>query len=124
MAREIPEWRGKTDDSAVPPRVRLRVFNSHDGICYLSKRKIRAGERWQIEHKIALCNGGENRETNLAPALVEPHKEKTARDVAQRTKTDRIRKKHLGIKGAKWRPMQGSKTSAWKKKLDGTVVRR
>jgi hypothetical protein len=26
MPRSRPEWRGKTDDDPVPPRVRLRIF--------------------------------------------------------------------------------------------------
>ena len=96
--RAVPEWIGATPDTKVPERVRLRVFNAYDGVCYLSKRKIRAGEKWEAEHILALGNGGENRERNLAPALVEPHKAKTAKDVAIKAKTDRIRKKHLGLK--------------------------
>lgn len=95
--RTVPEWIGATPDTPVPPRVRVRVFNAYGGVCYLSKRKIRAGEKWEAEHIIALGNGGENRERNLAPALVEPHKIKTAKDKAIKAKTDRMRKKHLGI---------------------------
>jgi hypothetical protein len=67
MTRSIPEWIAKHDDQAVPPRVRLRVFAAHDGICHISGRKIAAGERWELEHKVALCNGGQHRESNLAP---------------------------------------------------------
>jgi 5-methylcytosine-specific restriction protein A len=97
MTREVPEWIGKTPDTPAPPRVRLRVFERYDGICYLSGRKIMPGDKWQLEHPQALINGGENRESNLAPALVEPHKVKTAEDVKQKAKNDRVRKKHLGI---------------------------
>lgn len=95
--RATDEWIGKTPDSAIPPRVRLRVFERYGGKCYLSGRKIRPGEPWEIEHVIALCNGGEHRESNMAPALKGPHREKTARDVAEKAKVDRVRKKHLGI---------------------------
>lgn len=97
MSREVPEWRGKTPDTPAPPRVRLRVFERYKGICYLSGRKILAGDKWEIEHPQALINGGENRESNMAPALVEPHKRKTAEDVKQKSKDFRVRKKHLGI---------------------------
>jgi 5-methylcytosine-specific restriction protein A len=97
MSRELPEWIGKTPDTPAPPRVRQRVFDRHDGICYLSGRKILPGDKWQLEHPLAIINGGENRESNLAPALVEPHKVKTAEDVKQKAKNDRVRKKHLGI---------------------------
>ena len=95
--RSVPEWIGKTDDEKVPPRVRLRIFDAYGGACYLSGRKIRAGDRWDLDHIKALSAGGEHRESNLAPALVEAHKEKTKADVAIKAKTDRVRKKHLGI---------------------------
>lgn len=110
--REVPEWIGKTPDTPAPPRVRLRVFEKHSGICYLSGRKIMPGDKWQLEHPLALINGGENREANLAPALVEPHKVKTAADMAQKAKNDRVRKRHLGIKKprtmTRWRRFDGS----------------
>ena len=94
--RSVPEWIGKTPDTPIPPRVKLRVFETHGGVCHLSKRKIRAGESWQADHVVAIINGGENRETNLAPALVDAHKEKTAADVAEKSKVARVRQKHLG----------------------------
>lgn len=98
MSREVPEWIGKTDDSRPPPRVRVRVFEKHGGICYLTSRVIRAGDKWELEHIIAIINGGENRESNLAPALVAPHKIKSAEDMRQKSKNYRVRAKHLGIR--------------------------
>lgn len=97
MTRSVPEWIGATDDTAIPPRVKARVFLAHDGICHISGRKIRPGEAWQCDHVKALINGGENRESNLAPALAEAHREKTAEDVAIKSKVARTRAKHLGI---------------------------
>ena len=97
MSRTVEEWIGKTDDSVPPPRVRLRVFEAHKGICHISGRKIMAGEKWELDHVVALINGGENRETNLAPALSFAHKIKTRADVAEKSKVARIRAKHLGI---------------------------
>jgi 5-methylcytosine-specific restriction endonuclease McrA len=123
MTRAVDEWIGKTHDSAIPPRVKVRIFERHQGICHLTKRRIRAGEAWDCDHVIALCNGGEHREGNLAPALRQPHREKTAEDVRVKSKIARIRKRHLGIATAR-RPMPGSKASGWKKRMDGTVVRR
>jgi len=98
MPRSVPEWIGKTADTPVPPRVRLRVFEAYNGTCYLSGRKIMPGDKWDLEDKIALINGGENRESNKAPALKDKHKEKTAEDVAEKSKVARKRQKHLGIK--------------------------
>lgn len=121
--REVPEWIGTTPDTPIPPRVKVRVFEAHGGICHLTKRKIQAGELWDCDHVQALCNGGENRESNLAPALRSAHRKKTAGDVATKAKNDRVRKKHLGIHKPR-QPMQGGKNSRFKKKLDGTVVDR
>lgn len=104
MTREVPEWIGKTDDTPIPPRVKLRVFERHGGVCHISGRKIAAGEAWDCDHVLALINGGENREANLAPALKQPHREKTNADVALKSKTARIREKHLGI----WPKPQGN----------------
>jgi 5-methylcytosine-specific restriction endonuclease McrA len=110
--RSVPEWIGKTDDTPVPPRVKLRVFNKHEGRCYLSGRKIMVGEEWQAEHIIALANGGENRESNLAPALVAPHKDKTRADRREQKKINAKRKAHLGIRKprtiTRWRKFNGT----------------
>lgn len=95
--RSIPEWIGKTPDSKVPDEVKARVFLRHHGICHISKRPIRVGEAWQLEHVKPLSMGGENRESNLAPALVEPHKEKSGEEADAREKADRIKRKHLGL---------------------------
>lgn len=109
--RAVEEWIGKTDDSKAPPRVRLRIFERHAGVCHLSGRKIAPGDSWDLEHIKALSLGGENRESNLAPALKEPHKKKTAEDMKAKAKSDRVRKKHRGIKKprsiTRWRKMNG-----------------
>jgi len=114
VPRELPEWIGATDDSPIPPRVKLRVFEHHQGVCHISGRKIRVGETWDAEHIVAIINGGENRENNLAPALRSKHHEKTALDLAEKSTTYRKRRKHLGIKGRK-RTIPG-------RKFDGTPI--
>jgi hypothetical protein len=106
MTRTVKEWVGKTPDSKIPPRVRLRVFEAHGGICHLSGRKIAAGEPWAIDHVIALINGGENRENNLAPILIDKHKEKTAADVKEKATVARKAKANLGIKSPPAKPIQ------------------
>ena len=78
--------------------VRLRVFRAWGGICYLSGRKIEAGEPWHIEHATPLSMGGEHREQNLRPALIDPHREKSKREATSRAKADRVSLKHFGIK--------------------------
>lgn len=100
MARTVPEWIGKTDDTKVPDRVRLRIFEREGGKCWISGRKIRPGDLWDLDHKVALINGGEHREGNLFPALRDKHREKTREDVAAKAVAARVRSKHLGIRPA------------------------
>jgi hypothetical protein len=98
MTREIPEWIGKTSDSAVPPRVRLRIFLRYDGRCQCGcNRPIRPGEAWECEDTIALINGGERRESNLKPWLKGHQKDKTAADIAEKSRVYRKAAKHRGI---------------------------
>jgi 5-methylcytosine-specific restriction endonuclease McrA len=106
IAREVPEWRGKTPDTPAPARVRLRVFEAHGGRCYLTGRKIMPGDVWELDHKVALINGGLNVESNLAPALKAAHREKTNADVAEKAKVARVRMKHLGIFPKSKRPLR------------------
>lgn len=123
MARTVAEWVGKTPDSKVPDRVRLRIFKAYEGRCYLSGRPIRPGEAWELEHKVALILGGEHRESNLAPALSEFHKPKTAAEMKIKAKTDAIAKKHLGIKRPKQRIPSPPKSPKPPPKLDFTKRR-
>lgn len=125
MSRSVPEWIGKTDDTPVPPHVKRRVYDAHGGVCYITGRKINPpGDQYDIDHKIALINKGQNRESNLAPVLREVHRAKTARDVAEKAKVERTRQKHLGLRRSPSRPIPGSKKSPWKHKMNGEVVRR
>jgi 5-methylcytosine-specific restriction protein A len=66
--------------------------------CHWSRRPIRPGDNWDLDHVKALINGGENRENNLAPILRgKEHKEKTAADVAIKSRAAKSRKSGMGI---------------------------
>lgn len=122
--RSVPEWIGATNDTPIPDRVRVRVFLRFDGICQECKVKITT-KRWVCDHRIAITNGGENRERNLGPIHETCDRTiKTPRDVKLKAKTYRIRKRHLGIRKSSSRPMPGSRASGLRKRIDGTVVRR
>jgi 5-methylcytosine-specific restriction protein A len=97
MPRALPEWIGKTADTRVPPRVKQRVFERDGKLCHLCGCAIKSGETWDADHKVALINGGENRETNLAPAHKHCHLIKSARDSAEKAK---IAKKKMLDSGA------------------------
>ena len=121
MAREVPEWIAKHDDQKVPDRVRMRVFDRERGICHLTGAVIDpVRDAWDLDHKVALILGGEHRESNLFPALRDPHRKKTAAEMAVKSKIAKIRQKYLGIKKSKT-PLTNPR---FKKRMDGTVVDR
>jgi hypothetical protein len=95
--RAVPEWIAKHDDQAIPPRVKLRIFERENGICHLTGVKILPGDQWDADHKVSLILGGEHREANLFPALRADHRKKTATEMAVKSKVAKVRKKHVGI---------------------------
>lgn len=101
--RSVPEWIGANDDAVPPPRVRVRVFDRCGGRCHVCGRLIHAGEYWECDHVIALINGGENREKNLAPACCFCCKPKTAQDVAEKSAVYEKHKKHVLPRERKYR---------------------
>lgn len=123
MSRSVPEWIGRTDDTPVPQRVRLRVFDAKGGLCHKCRRKIRAGEPWTCEHVKAVINGGPNRESALDLTCSNCLVPKNNADVAEKSKVYAIRSKHLGIKKTA-RPMNGSRGTKFKKHMDGRVSER
>lgn len=122
--RTVKEWIGKTDDSMPSPTVRLRIFLTHNSICHLCETKIQVGQKWDASHLKSIWDGGENRETNLAPAHRKCHRDHTSKEKTEQADANRKAMKHLGIKPRKSPPMPGSKDSKWKRKMDGTVVLR
>lgn len=98
MSRSVPEWVGKTADTKIPDHVKLRIWEREKGRCYLTGKKLRLGE-YDFEHVIALAlwtgEGHGNRESNIRLAYRPAHREKTKQDVAEKAKSDRVRKKHL-----------------------------
>jgi 5-methylcytosine-specific restriction protein A len=118
MSRTVAEWIGKTDDTAIPPRVKVAVALAFGGRCAKCTRKL-IPSHWDCDHVLALINGGQNRQTNLQPLCDDPcHPDKTKRDVATKSKSARIRKKNLGIAKprtiTRWRRFDGSIREAGK----------
>jgi 5-methylcytosine-specific restriction endonuclease McrA len=99
MSRSTEEWRGKTDDTPVPPRVRARVFAAKGGRCHRCTRLIDAagGEAWTCEHLVALINGGQNHESNLDVTCSWCLPIKNAEDVAEKSRVYRKAAKNIGV---------------------------
>lgn len=119
--RSVPEWEGKTDDTPIPPRVKLRIFERFNQHCNSCGLLIVGRLRPAYDHIIALANGGRNIESNIQLLCSACHATKTKSDVAIKSATYNKRAKRLKLKKRKLIP--GSKGSGFRKKMDGTVVR-
>jgi 5-methylcytosine-specific restriction protein A len=123
----VTEDVGTTKRKPMTPRMRLKVWEAHKGICALCGTQINGvRERWIVEHLRALELGGTDTEDNMAPAHEACAIAKTVGkngDHARAAKAKRVKSKHLGIKKSK-NPLPGSKGSKWKRKMDGSVVER
>lgn len=107
-------------------RERLRLFNLHRGICHFCDGKIDGTrEAWEVSHDTPLELGGADDDENMKPAHKKCHRAHTAEvDMPNIARAKRREAKHLGAKAKPCRPVPGSKCTPWKKKVDGTVVRR
>lgn len=121
MPRSVDEWIGKTDDTPIPPRIRLRIFDKSGGCCRICDRRIVGRLKPRFDHITALINGGFNRESNVQLLCNECHDGKTRTDVREKSVLYRKRSKRLGLKNKKLIP--GSKGSGFRKRMDGTVIR-
>jgi 5-methylcytosine-specific restriction endonuclease McrA len=105
------------------PKKRLKLFLEHSGRCCLCGGVISIGQPYIVEHILPLFLGGTNDWENLAPAHERCATTKTQKEAKERAKGRRIAEKHYGSRQSK-RPMAGSKASKYRRKMDGTVVRR
>ena len=61
----------------------LKVYQDADGKCAVCKRKLGPADSWDVDHVIALENGGTDHDDNLQLLCEWCHKPKTADDHAQ-----------------------------------------
>lgn len=121
MTRKLPEWIGKTDDTKIPPRVKLRIFERYDGRCNHCHLLIVGKLLPNYDHIIALANGGRNCESNIQLLCTACHPDKSREDV--REKSIFYKKKVRRLKLKRRRLIPGSKGSGFRKRMDGTVER-
>lgn len=114
MARTVKEWVGKDDNTAIPDRVRDRVFTKAGKRCTICTRLLRAGEAWTCEHIIALINWVAtklqphgNRESNLGVTCCNCLAPKNAADVAEKSGVYQKRLKMVLPKTEKQRANNG-----------------
>lgn len=122
-----PNW--MTARTAIPVAVKREVFKRSNGMC---EREGCDQVGKEIDHVKAQALGGTNDLENLELLCREHHLEKTAKDIAAIAKADRMaaragqqaRRKKRGTGQIKSAGFKTNKKGLWKRKLDGSIVRR
>lgn len=104
-------------------KTRAQAFERAAGCCECCSGKLKVGEA-EYDHILPNELEGDNSLDNCQVLCRVCHRAKTTKDIQGIRKADRVRDNFSGAKKRKGRPLPGSKDSAWKRKLDGTVVRR
>lgn len=79
---------------SMTPQRALRIFQAHDGHCAYCKRKLGPQDDWDVDHVIALENGGTDDDSNLQVLCEWCHKPKTADDHGKAAKGRRMAVRH------------------------------
>ncbi len=74
---------------AMTPRRIAEIFARDDGRCQCCKRKLRAGDDYEVDHIIALSKGGSDDDTNLQILCSGCHAIKTPGDISDAAKSKR-----------------------------------
>lgn len=123
MSRPLPEWKGRTDTTRIPPRVKDRICARQNDCCDECGLPFDAKRKAEFDHRPALINGGENRESMIVAVCSLCHRARTKADVAEKAGVASRRKNRLGFKAAK-RPFPGSRADKYQRKMDGSVILR
>jgi 5-methylcytosine-specific restriction protein A len=102
VPRTVKEWIGKTDDQDPSALCQLRVKTRANDCCQSCGIRVRFGG--EVDHKIPIKFGGENRESNLQWLCGPCHRLKTGKEAKSRAKSNRVQSKHHGLKTPRRRP--------------------
>jgi 5-methylcytosine-specific restriction protein A len=96
VSRSVEQWQGKTDDSAIPPRVKDRIVVRCGGACQECRMPFSERMKPEFDHIVSLINCGAHAEGNLQPLCRPCHAAKTKIDVAEKSAVYRARAKSMG----------------------------
>lgn len=113
---------GTTKRGNLSTRRKLAIFEREKGLCALCGCRLQPG-KFIYEHMRALELGGSDTDDNIRLTCLPCAGSKTRDDHRRAAKAKRVKAKSLGLKKSK-NPLPGSKGSKWKRKMDGSVVRR
>lgn len=94
------------------------------GCCAECGVKIGPATGLEWDHVIPLAQGGDDALDNLQPLCRACHATKTAQDAGDTARAKRREAKHIGAATPSRAVIPGSRRSPWKKRVDGSAVRR
>ena len=118
----MTEDMGTTKRGNLSARRKLAIWEREKGKCMLCGVKLVTG-KFIFEHVRALELGGTDTDDNIRLTCKGCATEKTKQDHSTAARAKRKKTSVLGLKQSKT-PMPFGKGSKFKKKMDGTVVRR
>lgn len=120
---DLPSPYSVTPRKPLTDRQRLELFLSENGRCCICGLPIRAASEAWDEHILPLADNGSNEIGNRGVAHEKCARSKSAKEAKERAHLRRAAERHFGAKRPK-KIMPGSRRSPWKKKADGSWVRR
>jgi 5-methylcytosine-specific restriction protein A len=120
---DLPDPYSVVQRKPLTNRQMIHMFIYAKGVCELCGQKIDGIRDMWDEHMTPLWVGGSNEEWNRKPVHRRCGQAKTSKEATQRARIRSFAEFHYGAKRSRT-PMPGGKRSAWKKKMDGSVVRR
>jgi len=118
----MTEDMGTTKRGNLSARRKLAIWEREKGKCMVCSVKLVTG-KFIFEHVRALELGGTDTDDNIRLTCKGCATEKTKQDHSNAARAKRKKSSVLGLKQSKT-PMPFGKGSKFKKKMDGTVVRR
>ena len=113
---------GTTKRGNLSTRRKLAIWEREHGKCMICSIKLTTGQ-FIFEHVRPLELGGSDTDDNIRLTCKPCAMEKTKVDHSTAAKAKRKKSASLGLKESK-SPLPFGKGSPWKRKLDGTIVKR
>lgn len=113
---------GTTKRGSLSRTRKLKIWEREHGKCMICGVKLMTG-KFIFEHVKPLALGGADEDDNIRLTCKGCASDKTKDDMARINKAKRQKASALGLKKSK-SPLPFGKDSKWKRKMDGSIVRR
>lgn len=101
---------------------KVALFDRHAGVCHICEQQIQTGRCWEVSHIVPLGLGGEDIDSNRAPAHKPCHAWQTRMtDLPAIAKARRVYARHIGAYEPR-RRLPFGRDDRLRRRMDGSVV--